>query len=94
LRRKRFALSMLWAAFLLETFTIRDALEERFRTDPATFWDWLAPFFILVNGCYLALLLVRSRRANIALLVVQIILAFVPYWHQGFMARIADKLAA
>lgn len=92
--RKRFAVSMLWAAFLLETFTIRGALEQRLRDDPATFWGWLLPFFLIVNGSFLALLLVRGRRANIALLGTQILLAFAPYWHQGVLARIAEKLAA
>jgi hypothetical protein len=74
--RKPFAVTMLWAAFLLESFTLRHAFEERFRNDPSTFWGWLVPFFIIVNGCYLALLFVRGRRATIALLIAQIVLAF------------------
>lgn len=92
--RKRFAVTMLWAAFLLETVTIRGALEQTFRDDPATFWGWLVPFFIAVNGCYLALLLVHGRKANISLLAAEIVLAFLPYWHAGAVARIAERLSA
>jgi hypothetical protein len=92
--RKRFAVAMLWAAFLLETFTLRGAFEQRLREDPSTFWGWLAPFFIAVNGCFVALLLARNRKANIVLLVAQILLAFAPYWHEGVFARIAEKLGA
>jgi hypothetical protein len=92
--RKRFAVTMLWAAFLLETYTIRSALEERLRDDPSTFWWWLVPFFVTVNACFLALLLVRSRRANIAMLVASILLAFAPYWHEGVLAQIAERLGA
>ena len=90
--RKRFAVTMLWAAFLLETLAIGPVLLQQRRVDPSMFWGWLVPFFIAVNGSFVALFLVRGRRANIALLVVSIFLAIAPYWHEDAVARMAAQL--
>ena len=59
---------------------------------PAEFWAWLLPYNAVIDVCLLALLLVRSRRANIALLAALIVLFLVPYWDQGAIDRLATGI--
>ena len=47
---------------------------------PAVFWLWHVPYNIAIKGSFVALLLVRSRRANIILLAALTLLFLVPYW--------------
>jgi len=83
--RKRFVVGMLLAAELLVTYTFHSTVADELRLRPAVFWLWFLPYNLSIKGSYLALLLVRGRRANIALLIVLILLFMVPYWVHGTM---------
>ena len=83
---------MLFAAELVDAYATRGFMADALRTDPARFWAWLLPYNIAIDLCFLALLLVRSRRANIALLIALILLFLVPYWDQGAIDRLAMGL--
>jgi hypothetical protein len=78
--RKRFVVAMLLAAELVEAFTYGSVYVDAFQHRPADFWLWLLPYNLAIKGSFVALLLVRSRRANIVLLVALILLFVVPYW--------------
>lgn len=81
--RKTFVIGAIWAAVLLEVVASSSWFETIFRSDPGFFWYFLVPYNFAMNACFLALLLVRARRANIVLLAVQTLLLLVPYWQAG-----------
>lgn len=90
--RKRFVVAMVWLAVALETVASRAWFEMIFRSAPRSFWFFLVPYNLAMHACFLALLLVRSRRANITLLAAQILLLLVPYWQVGAIARLSGRL--
>lgn len=59
---------------------------------PAFFWGYLVPYNAVIKGVFLALFLVRNRRATIVLLVAQILIFLIPYWEQGTTDRISMHL--
>lgn len=81
--RKRFVVAMLLAAELLVSVTFSNVIVDELRTKPALFWLWFLPYNFSIKGCYIALLIVRGRRANIALMIALILLFMVPYWVHG-----------
>jgi hypothetical protein len=81
--RKRFVVGLLLAAEVLVTFTFRDIVIEELHSRPAIFWLWFMPYNLSIKATYIALFLVRGRRANIALMVALIVLFMVPYWVHG-----------
>ena len=90
--RRKFIIGMLFAAELVDLYVNRTYLTDRYYHDPGAFWGWNVPYNIAIKGVFLALLLVRGRRATIALLVAQILIFIVPYWHWGAIDRIAMRL--
>jgi hypothetical protein len=50
---------------------------------PQVFWLWTVPYNLAIEASMVALMFVRSKRANVALLVVLLLLLMVPYWDQG-----------
>jgi hypothetical protein len=52
----------------------------------------MIPYNVAIDGCMLALLLLRGRRANIVLLSVLILLFLVPYWNPAVMDRAIERL--
>jgi hypothetical protein len=84
--RKRFVVAMLLAAELLVTFTFRTIMVEMIHNKPAVFWLWFMPYNLAIKGSYVALLFVRSRRANVVLLAVLILLFMIPYWENNAIA--------
>jgi hypothetical protein len=89
--RKRFVVGMLLAAELLVSFTFLNIVGSELRSKPALFWLWFLPYNLSIKSCYLALFLVRGRRANIALLVALILLFMVPYWVHGAMEDLISR---
>ena len=81
--RKRFVVAMLLAAEVLVTFTFRGVIMMELNHKPALFWLWYLPYNLLIKGSFVALLFVRSRRANMILLSALILLFMVPYWAHG-----------
>ena len=86
--RRKFIVGMLFAAELVDFYANRFWLIDRYYHNPAGFWAWTVPYNIAIKGCFLALFLVRGRRATIALLFAQILLFMVPYWHAGAIERL------
>jgi hypothetical protein len=59
------------------------AFHPNLHNKPAVFWLWNLPQNLALTGALVALLILRSRRANIALLALLIALFLVPYWEHG-----------
>jgi hypothetical protein len=84
--RKRFVVAMLLGAEILVTTLFFEDFANLVRVRPAEFWLWIVPYNLTIKGCMIALLFVRSRRANIILLALIAILFLVPYW-EHFIIR-------
>jgi hypothetical protein len=81
--RKRFVGAMLLAAELLVLLTSWDSLMQTLHARPAVFWLWYVPLNVLLKGSMVAFLFIRSRRANLVLLILMILLFLIPYWENG-----------
>jgi hypothetical protein len=81
--RKRFIVLMLLAAELLIHVTYVGVFKDRLAHQPAVFWLWTIPYNLAIEASMMALLFVRSRRANIGLIVVLILFLTIPYWVHG-----------
>jgi hypothetical protein len=90
--RKKFMVAMLFAAEIVEAYTFSSVYIDRLQHHPAVFWLWLLPYNIAIKGSFIALLFVRSRRANIALLSTLILLFLIPYWERGAIVRVISNL--
>jgi hypothetical protein len=90
--RRKFVIGMLIAAELVNhVANIRWYADEHAQR-PAHFWAWVIPYNVAIDVCFVALFLVRGRRANIALLGALILLFLIPYWHEGTMDALAMRL--
>ena len=87
--RRKFIIGMLFAAELVDLYVNSGFLLDRYHHNPTAFWGWNVPYNIAIKGCFLALFLVRGRRATIVLLVGQILIFLVPYWQAGTVDRAA-----
>jgi hypothetical protein len=81
--RKRFVLAMLFIAELLVDFNFRNIYLDEFRHRPAVLWLFTLPYSLSIPCTLLALYFVHSRRWNIALLVLLILLFLGPSWESG-----------
>lgn len=90
--RKRFVVGLIFAAEMVDHVTNFGWTVDNYRHDPAKFWGWILPYNLAIDCCMLALLLVRGRRANIALLGALILLFLVPYWNSGAVDAFFEHL--
>lgn len=81
--RKRFVVGLLFACEMLIHVTYLPIFEERIAHQPEIFWLWNVPYNLAIEASMVAIMFVRSRRANIVLLVVLLLLIMIPYWDQG-----------
>jgi hypothetical protein len=81
--RKRFIVGMLLVANLLDELIFIRHFKDMLAHKPMLFWLWALPYNIVIDAGLLALLLVRSRRVNIVMLVVMILVMVVPYSGSG-----------
>jgi cytochrome bd-type quinol oxidase subunit 2 len=81
--RKRFVIGLLFAVEMLIHVTYVPIFEDRIAHQPELFWLWTVPYNLAIEATMIALMVVRSRRANIVLLVLLLLLIMVPYWDQG-----------
>ena len=81
--RKRFVVGLLLAAEMLIHVTYLQVFRDRLAHQPAVFWLWTVPYNLAIESSMVALLFVRSRRSNILLLGVLILLLTIPYWEQS-----------
>ena len=95
--RKWFVATMLLAAELLIGLTFLGNYQDNLTHSPARFWLWQLPYKIALCALWVALIAVRSRRANLIVLCTLIFLFAVPYWSNGalpdWMHRHFDKPA-
>ena len=90
--RKRFVVGMLFAAELVDHVTNFGWMMDNYQHNPAKFWGWIVPYNIAIDGCMLALLVGRDRRANVVLLSALILLFLVPYWNPGAVDPAIERL--
>lgn len=81
--RKRFVIGLLLAVEMLIHVTYLPIFEDRIAHEPQVFWFWNVPYNVAIEATMVALIFLRSRRANIVLLVILLLLILVPYWDQG-----------
>jgi hypothetical protein len=81
--RKRFIVGMLLAGQILDEVIFIPHFRDLLARTPALFWLWAVPYGTAIAAGLVALLLVRSRRANIVMLVAMILLLVIPYWGGG-----------
>jgi hypothetical protein len=83
-RKSLVAIFMLAAEFLVN-YSYGDLIAQYYR-QPERFWTWDLPYNVAIKLVFLALIFVKGRRANIAILAVAILLYLVPYWsHRAAM---------
>jgi hypothetical protein len=90
--RRQFVIGMLIAAEMVDHVANFSWYVDQHARDPAHFYGWLIPYNIAIDGCFIALFLLRGRRATIALLMAEILLFLVPYWHEGEIDRISMRM--
>jgi len=90
--RRKFVIGLLFAAELVDFYVNRAFFIDRYYHNPAAFWGWNVPYNIAIKGCFLALFLVRGRRATITLLVAQILIFLVPYWQAGVIDTVSMRV--
>ena len=86
--RRQFIVGMLFAAELVDFYANRLWLIDRYTHNPGGFWFWTVPYNLAIKGDFLALFLMRGRKATIVLLVIQLLLFMAPYWHAGELERL------
>ncbi len=90
--RRKFVIGMLFAAELVDFYADSPWIFAARLNNPGFFWGWLIPYNVAIKGVFLALFLVRSRRATIALLIAQILIFMIPYWAPGDVDRAVMRL--
>jgi hypothetical protein len=80
-KRKSFVASLMLVNEFVVNFTFRNIWIDSYLHDPAKLWGWLLPYNIVIKLTLVALIFVKGRRANIAVLIALILLFLVPYWH-------------
>lgn len=81
--RKRFVVGLLLAVEMLIHVIYWPIFLQRIAHVPQVFWLWTVPYNLAIEASMVALMFVRSKRANVALLIVLLLLIMVPYWDQG-----------
>jgi hypothetical protein len=72
-RKQSVALLLLGAEFLIN-YTFLPVTQAMYRNDPHQFWSWYVPYTLAIKLAFLALIFVKGKRANIAVLVSVILL--------------------
>jgi hypothetical protein len=93
MERKRFVVAMLLAAETFVNVTFFDAYVAAFHQRPVAFWLFLVPYNFAINGAFIALLVVKSRRANVVLLATLILLFLTVYWSRGAIEMFLKQMA-
>ena len=89
--RKRFIVLMLLAAEMLIHVTYLGVFKDHLAHQPAVFWLWTIPYNLAIEGAMIALLFVRSPRANMGLLAALILLLTIPYWVHGAIETLISR---
>jgi peptidoglycan/LPS O-acetylase OafA/YrhL len=89
--RRPFVAGALVAAVVLDNITYLHIYTHDLQERPAIFWLWQLPYNLAIATSFIALLFVRSRRANIGFLVMAILLLTVPYWQNQYMGHVIAR---
>lgn len=81
--RRPFIAGMLLMADVFDDVSYRQFYVWNLHHQPPVFWLWLVPYNIVIGCLLVALLFVRSRRANIVLIAASILLLVIPYLENG-----------
>jgi len=81
-KRKRVVAFLLLAAEFGVNYTYWPHIQAEAARDPAE-WDLFIPYNIAIKLAFLALIFVRGKRLNIAVLAALILIFFLPYWHRA-----------
>lgn len=81
--RKRFVVVVLLANEFLVNWTFWPVFQANLEHHPMVFWLYSVPYNTAIKAALLALLLVRGRRANLAIMAALILLFVLPYWENG-----------
>jgi len=73
------------------TYSYRGVLMDWYVQRPAVFWLWTIPYNLAIEGAMIALLFVRSPRANMGLLAALILLLTIPYWVHGAIETLISR---
>jgi hypothetical protein len=82
-KRKSFVAGLMLAAEFAVNYSYRSVLIDTWQHDPEKFWHWTLPYNIAIKLAFLALIFVRGKRANIAVLIAMILIFLLPYWHRA-----------
>jgi hypothetical protein len=80
-KRKSFVAGLMLANEFVVNYTFRNIWIDDYLHNRPDFWGWLLPYNVAIKLAFIALIFVKGRRANIAVLVALILLFLVPYWH-------------
>ncbi len=81
--RKRFVITMFFACELLATYMVWPVIVVGFYDAPAATFLYYLPFNLLIKGSYFGVFFARSRRANLAWLMILILMLLIQYWENG-----------
>jgi hypothetical protein len=90
-QHKRLVIGLLLAAELLVNFTFLPFMAEGYRSARASFFFYYLPWHLVQKTSYAGALLARTKRSNIAWLVVLILLLLLDYWNNGAIPRLLDQ---
>jgi hypothetical protein len=76
--RKRFIVGLLLAGEMLIHVTYLHVFEDRIAHHPGVFWLWTVPYNVAIEATMVALLFVRSKRANVTLLILLLLFLAIP----------------
>lgn len=82
-QRKRIVGLLLLANEFVVNYSYRGVLIDTYQHDPEKFWHWTVPYNIAIKLVFLVFILVHGRKANVAALVVMILVFLLPYWHRA-----------
>jgi len=89
--RRPFIAGTLVAAVLLDNITYLHIYIHDLQQRPAIFWLWQLPYNLAIATSFIALLFVRSRRANIGFLATAILLLTIPYLENQYMGHMIAR---
>lgn len=88
--RKTFVIAMMLVAETGNNVSFIEIYVATLRDAPAQFWGFLLPVNLLINLTWIGLLFVKGKRANIALLSLQIFLFTAVYWSSGAISSLLE----
>jgi hypothetical protein len=90
-QHKKLVIALLIASELLVTFTFLPQMIEGYQERTPSFFYFYLPFHVVQKVAYVAALLAKGKRANIAWLTLLILLLLFNYWDNGAIPQFLDR---